>query len=174
MPIPILDGVKCELKGDTLKVSGPKGTLERTFVPVIGINVGDSEICVTRSSDGREQRALHGLTRALINNMVEGVSKGYEKVLLIEGIGYRASIQGKNLNLALGFSHPISVEPPQGIEFTVDGQQTIKVSGIDKELVGQVAANIRAYRKPEPFKGKGVRYEGEHIRRKVPKAAVTA
>ena len=171
-PVPFPDSVKCELKGSHLKVTGPKGTLERDLWPEMGIEIQDGEIVVSRPSEKKEHRALHGLTRALINNMVVGVTQGYEKTLLIEGVGYRASIQGKNLNLALGFSHPVSVEPPEGIEFAIDGQQTMKVSGIDKQLVGQVAADLRALRKPEPYKGKGIRYADEHIRRKVSKAGI--
>jgi len=134
------------------------------------INIEDKQIVVQRPSDKKEHKSLHGLTRVLINNMVIGVSQGYLKTLLIEGVGYRASLQGKNLNLTLGFSHPVSIEPPAGITFTVDNPQTIKISGIDKELVGQVAADIRALRKPEPYKGKGIRYDYEHIRRKETKA----
>jgi len=138
----------------------------------MAVRIGDAEIVVTRPSDNRHHRSLHGLTRALVNNMVVGVTQGFEKVLQIEGVGYRASMQGKSLNLALGLSHPVLVEPPEGIEFKVEGTQTIRVSGIDKELVGQVTANVRAWRKPEPYKGKGIRYAGEHIRRKVGKAGV--
>ena len=174
VPIPIPDGVKCELTGVHLKVTSPKGTLERDLHPDMTINIGGKEIVVTRPSDRGEHRAMHGLTRALIRNMVEGVSKGFEKTLTIQGIGYRASMQGKLLNLALGFSHPVLVEPPDGIEFAVEGVQTIKVTGIDKELVGQTAANIRALRKPEPYKGKGIRYENEHVRRKVGKTGAAA
>ncbi len=170
LPVPVPDDVKCELKGNTLTVTGPKGTLQRTFHPEVIINIEDKQIVVQRPSDKREHRALHGLTRVLINNMVIGVTKGYQKTLLIEGVGYRASLQGKNLNLTLGFSHPVSVEPPAGITFQVDNPQTIKVLGIDKELVGQVSANIRALRKPEPYKGKGIRYDYERIRRKETKA----
>jgi len=170
LPVPIPDGVTCEVKGACLKVKGPKGTLEREFVPRMKITLEDKEIHVTRLSDAREDRAVHGLTRALVHNMIVGVTQGFEKTLLIEGVGYRASLQGRNLNLALGYSHPVTVEPPEGIAFAVDTPQTIRVSGIDKELVGQVAANIRAIRKPEPYKGKGVRYSTEHVRRKVGKA----
>jgi large subunit ribosomal protein L6 len=153
-------------------VDGPKGTLEQELSPEMDVNVGDTEVTVTRPSDKPEHRALHGLTRTLINNMVIGVTDGFEKVLEVNGIGYRASMQGKTLNLALGLSHPVTIDPPEGIAFTVEGTQIIKVSGIDKQLVGQVAAEIRAVRKPEPYKGKGIRYAGEHIRRKVGKAAV--
>jgi len=171
LPVPVPDGVKCELQGNTLTVTGPKGTLQRTFHPEVIINIEDKQIVVQRPSDKREHKALHGLTRVLVNNMIIGVTKGYQKTLLIEGVGYRASLQGKNLNLTLGFSHPVSIEPPLGITFAVDNPQTIKVIGIDKELVGQVAANIRALRKPEPYKGKGIRYDYERIRRKESKAS---
>lgn len=170
LPVHIPDGVKCELQGQHLKVTGPKGMLEREFHPQISVALTGPEILVTRPSDKREHRALHGLTRVLIQNMVTGVTQGFQKTLLIEGVGYRASIQGKNLNLTLGYSHPVSVEPPEGIAFAVEGTQTVRVSGMDKERVGQVAADIRALRKPEPYKGKGIRYEKEHIRRKVSKA----
>lgn len=168
MPVP--EGVKCELNGCTLTVSGPKGKLEQTFQPTIGIEITDSEIVISRHSDERQERAFQGLTRALVNNMVLGVSQGYERTLQIEGVGYRASIQGQNLHLLLGYSHPIHVEPPQGISFAVEGTQVIKIAGIDKQQVGQVAANVRAFRKPEPYKGKGIRYQGEVVRRKVGKS----
>jgi len=168
--VPIPEGVKCDLQGKTLTVTGPKGTLQRTFHPEVIINIEDKQIIVQRPSDKREHKALHGLTRVLINNMVIGVTRGYQKTLLIEGVGYRASLQGKNLNLTLGFSHPVSVEPPPGITFAVDNPQTIKVIGIDKEMVGQISANIRALREPEPYKGKGIRYDYERIRRKESKA----
>ncbi|HOK10178.1 MAG TPA: 50S ribosomal protein L6 [Candidatus Hydrogenedens sp.] len=170
LPVPIPDGVKCELQGNTLKVTGPKGTLQRTFHPDVNIIIEDKQIIVQRPSDKKEHKALHGLTRVLIHNMIIGVTQGYQKTLLIEGVGYRASLQGKNLNMTLGFSHPVSVEPPPGITFTVDNPQTIRISGIDKELVGQVAADIRALRKPEPYKGKGIRYDYERIRRKETKS----
>lgn len=170
LPITIPDGVTCELQGNTLTVKGPKGTLTRTFHPDMRIIIEGKTIRVERSSDKREHKALHGLTRVLINNMIIGVTQGYQKTLLIEGVGYRASLQGKNLNLALGYSHPISVEPPPGITFVVDNPQTIRVQGIDKELVGQVAADVRALRKPEPYKGKGIRYDYERIRRKETKS----
>jgi len=171
MPVPVPQDVKCELAGARLKIAGPLGALDRVFSEDISIAVGNGEISVARSSEKTKERALHGLTRALIQNMVTGVSKGYEKILIVTGVGYRASIQGKNLNLALGYSHPISIEPPDGITFAIDGAQTIKVSGIDKELVGQVSADIRALRPPEPYKGKGIRYSDEHVVRKVSKSA---
>ncbi|MCH7908244.1 MAG: 50S ribosomal protein L6 [Candidatus Hydrogenedentes bacterium] len=173
LPVPVPDGVKIDLKDSHLKVTGPKGTLERDFDPCITVHVGEGEILVTRSTDQREHRAKHGLTRALINNMVLGTTQGFEKILEIQGVGYRASMQGKNLNLALGFSHPVTVEPPEGIELTVEGTNVIKVTGIDKQQVGQVAAQIRAWRKPEPYKGKGIRYRNEYVRRKAGKAGVT-
>ena len=168
MPVP--EGVKCELKDSTLTISGPKGKLEQTFQSSIGIEIKDGEIVISRRSEERQERAFQGLTRALINNMVLGVSQGYERTLQIEGVGYRASLQGKNLHLLLGYSHPIHVEPPEGISFAVEGTQIIKVAGIDKQQVGQVAANVRAFRKPEPYKGKGIRYQGEQVRRKVGKS----
>jgi large subunit ribosomal protein L6 len=163
-------GVKCELQGTELKVTGPKGSLQAAFSKEIGITLNDGAITVTRPSDKIEHRSLHGLTRALIFNMVTGVSQGYRKTLLIEGTGYRASMQGKNINFALGYSHPVVVEPPEGISFEVEGTQTIRVMGISKELVGQVAANIRKLRPVEPYKGKGIRYEGEHVVRKESKS----
>jgi large subunit ribosomal protein L6 len=166
VPVPVPAGVKCELAGLHLKVTGPQGALERDFNPAIQLEVRATEIVVLRGSDRAQDRALHGLTRALVSNMVQGVTQGYTKTLLIEGVGYRASMQGKALNLALGFSHPVLIEPPDGIKFVVEGTQTIRVSGIDRELVGQTAANIRALREPEPYKGKGIRYENEHVRRK--------
>lgn len=172
VPVPIPDGVKCESSASHFKVTGPKGALERDFSPEITIAITDKEITVRRPSDKPEHRALHGLTRALIANMVTGVTQGFEKVLVIQGVGYRASLQGKSLNLALGLSHPVTVDPPEGITFSVEGVQTIKVAGIDKELVGQTAAKVRALRKPEPYKGKGIRYANEYVRRKVGKAGV--
>jgi large subunit ribosomal protein L6 len=170
LPVPIPSGVKCELKGSHLKVTGPKGTLERTLNAEMSVNVDDATIVVTRPTDQPAHRAMHGLTRALIQNMVTGVTQGYTRVLVINGVGYRAAMQGSDLTLSVGYSHPVSVTPPSGITFTVEGTQTIKVEGIDKQLVGQVAANVRAWRKPEPYKGKGIRYENEQIRRKVGKA----
>lgn len=170
LPVPIPGGVKAELSERRLKVTGPKGTLERTFHPDVTIAMENGEIVVTRSSNDPAHRALHGLTRALIQNMITGVTQGYSKVLQIVGVGYRAAMQGKALQLSVGYSHPIVVEPPAGITFSVDGTQTIKVEGIDKELVGQVAADIRRWREPEPYKGKGIKYENEMIRRKEGKA----
>ena len=170
LPISIPDGVNVDIKGKHVTVKGPKGTLERDVEPSIEVKLEDNQIVVARPSDKPEHRAKHGLTRALLNNMVSGVKEGFQKTLEIQGVGYRASMQGKNLNLALGFSHPVTVEPPDGIDFAVDGTNVIKVSGIDKQQVGQIAANIRNWRPPEPYKGKGIRYQGEHVRRKVGKA----
>lgn len=170
LPVPIPSGVKTELNGQKLKVTGPKGALERTFHPDVAIAIEDGHVVVTRSTDDPAHRALHGLTRALIQNMVVGVTAGYSKTLQIVGVGYRAAKQGNALQLSVGYSHPVVVEPPAGITFSVDGTQTIKVEGIDKELVGQVAADIRRWRQPEPYKGKGIKYEKETIRRKEGKA----
>ena len=170
LPVEIPAGVKCELNGSRLKVTGPKGTLAASFSPEISIVMEDNAIIVTRPSDKIEHRSLHGLTRALINNMVQGVSQGYRKTLLIEGTGYRVSLQGKNLNVQVGYSHPVVVTPPEGIAFEVEGTQTIHVSGIDKQQVGQIAAEVRQLRPVEPYKGKGIRYEGEYVLRKESKS----
>jgi large subunit ribosomal protein L6 len=152
-------------------VEGPKGKLEIEIDPVITAKIEDNEIIVTRPNDARRNRALHGLTRALIANMTQGVSVGFEKKLEMQGVGYRAAAQGKALNFQLGYSHPILFEPPPGIELSVD-RNIVTVSGIDKQAVGQVAAQIRGLRKPEPYKGKGIRYVGEYVRRKAGKAGI--
>ena len=170
LPVPIPDGVKIEMASDVVKVTGPKGSLEQQVRPEITVNIGDSEVVFERPSDKPEVRALHGLTRALVNNMVIGVTKGYEKILEIHGIGYRAKMEGKTLSLQLGHSHPVNVAPPEGVAFSVDDNTTIKVEGIDKQKVGQAAAQIRSWRKPEPYKGKGIRYRNEYVRRKAGKA----
>ena len=170
LPVVIPSGVKCELVGNRLTVTGPKGVLERELHPDITITMSDSEILITRSSNKGKDRSLHGLTRALVFNMVQGVTQGYEKTLKIEGVGWRATMQGSSLNLVLGYSHPVLVDPPAGIAFATPDPTTIKIAGISKELVGQTAADVRTWRKPEPYKGKGVRYEGERVRRKVGKA----
>lgn len=171
LPIPLPDKVSCDIKGNEVTVKGPKGELTSTFRPEMSLKVDDGNVVVERGSDKIEERAFHGLTRALLANMVEGVSEGFEKTLEIVGVGYRCSLQGKSLDMQLGFSHPVSVDPPEGITFAVEGTTTIKVQGIDKQLVGQTAAKIRALRKPEPYKGKGIKYADERIRRKVGKAA---
>ena len=170
-PITVPAGVEIKVADDnTVTVKGPKGTLSQKIVPQISVELGEGVINVTRDNDSKESRSLHGLSRTLINNMVVGVTEGFTKTLEINGVGYRATKQGKNLNLALGFSHPVIVEPPAGISFDVPSATSITVSGIDKELVGAMAAKIRSFREPEPYKGKGIKYAGEHIRRKEGKA----
>jgi len=170
-PITIPSGVDVSLAGQDVTVKGPKGSLEQTLPEPISLSIEDGEINVTRSDELRQTKALHGLSRSLVNNMVIGVSEGFRKDLEIIGVGYRAAAKGKNkIELALGFSHPISVEAPDGIEFDVPEPTKIGVIGIDKQVVGQVAAEIRGYRKPEPYKGKGVRYVGERVIRKAGKA----
>ncbi len=170
MPIPVPEKVDVTIDGHTVTAKGPKGELTRTFQPLINIAREGDEIIVTAGDESREANALHGLTRTLINNMVVGVSDGFSKKLELVGVGYRAALKGKDLEMQLGFSHPVLVEAPEGITFEVPSQTEIIVSGPSKEQVGQVAANIRKWRKPEPYKGKGIRYEGEHVRRKVGKA----
>jgi len=171
MPVAIPKGVQVAIQGNTVKVNGPRGELSRTFAPTMQIEMKDGQVVVQRPSDERAVRALHGTTRALIRNMVAGVSEGFSKVLQIEGVGYRAEMKGKQLVMALGYSHPVEVDPPPGIAFAVDDKtKTITISGIDKELVGQVASDVRKWRPPEPYKGKGLRYLGEHVRRKAGKA----
>ena len=170
-PITIPQGVDVALDGSHVAVKGPRGSLERDLHADMRIVQEDGVIRVERPSDERMHRALHGLTRTLVANMIEGVTNGYEKRLEIVGVGYRAALKGSDLELALGFSHPVDFPPPEGIEFEVPAPNRITVRGIDKQLVGQVAANIRKIRKPEPYKGKGIRYEGEHVRKKAGKAA---
>jgi large subunit ribosomal protein L6 len=170
-PIPVPPGVEIKIEGPTVSVKGPKGELSQSFSELMAITMEDGVLSVVRPDDTREARSLHGLTRTLLANMVVGVSEGYSKNLEIVGVGYRAVLNGSNLELALGFSHPVIVTPEPGITFEVPAPTKITVRGIDKQLVGQVAADIRKWRKPEPYKGKGVRYEGEHVRRKLGKAA---
>jgi large subunit ribosomal protein L6 len=171
LPVEIPAGVEVKIDEteNTVTVKGPKGTLTRTFSSAMTLKQEDGKITVTRPNDIKENKALHGLTRALIHNMVVGVTSGFEKVLEINGVGYRAAKQGKVLNLTLGYSHPVNMEDPEGIETEVPNQTTIIVRGIDKEKVGQHAANIRFKRPPEPYKGKGIKYKEETIRRKVGK-----
>lgn len=171
-PIEIPEGVEVSLEPGSVTVKGPKGTLNQAIHRDMRIARDDSVLRVERPSDERTHRALHGLTRSLVANMVEGVTKGFEKRLEIHGMGYRAMLQGTTLTLHLGYSHPIVYEAPDTIEFELSGRDIIIVRGIDKQMVGQVAAEIRAFRKPEPYKGKGIRYVGEVIRRKVGKTAV--
>jgi large subunit ribosomal protein L6 len=171
MPVVVPSGVDVAIDGSLVTVKGPKGTLSHTVVSPITVAQEDGVVTVTRPDDERESRARHGLTRTLVNNMVVGVTEGYEKRLEIVGVGYRVLSKGPTeLEFQLGYSHSITFKAPEGITFTVDGPTRLGVQGIDKQLVGEVAANIRKLRKPEPYKGKGVRYAGEHIRRKVGKA----
>jgi large subunit ribosomal protein L6 len=171
MPVVVPEGVEIKIDGSQVWMKGPKGELKRSFRPEMSINLKEGVITVERPSDEPQMRAFHGLTRALLNNMVVGVSEGFEKTLQIEGVGYRPEKEGENLVLHLGFSHLVNVPPPSGITFDVDTRaRLIKVQGIDKELVGRVAADIRKIRPPEPYKGKGIRYLGEYVRRKAGKA----
>jgi large subunit ribosomal protein L6 len=171
LPVPVPSGVDVAIEGPVVTVKGPKGTLTHTVAAPIVVEKSDGVLDVKRPNDERESRSLHGLTRTLVNNMVVGVTDGYEKRLEIVGVGYRVLSKGPTqLEFQLGYSHPIVFNAPDGITFTVDSPTRLGVSGIDKQLVGEVAANIRKLRKPEPYKGKGVRYAGEHVRRKVGKA----
>jgi large subunit ribosomal protein L6 len=168
-PIPLPAKVEVKIDGQQVTVKGPKGTLTHEVHPSVSIAIEDKEIVVTRINDERQNRALHGLTRALLANMVTGVSTGFRRELLIEGVGYTAEMRGKDLVMKLGFSHEVVVNPPANVTFSTEGRQKIIVDGIDKQVVGQVASNIRGWRPPEPYLGKGVRYAGEIIRRKVGK-----
>ena len=170
MPIDIPAGVTITIDGQNVAVKGPKGDLSLRVKEPIVAEMVENQIVVTRPDDERDSRSLHGLTRTLINNQIVGVTKGFQKSLQVVGTGYRMASKGQGVELQLGFSHSITVEPPAGITFTVEGNDKLTVSGIDKQAVGEVAANIRKLRKPEPYKGKGVRYEGEHVRRKAGKA----
>jgi large subunit ribosomal protein L6 len=171
-PVPIPDGVDVALAGGTVTVKGPRGELSHTVPDGVTVELADNQVVVTRASDHRKHRALHGLTRSLIANMVTGVTAGYSKSLEIVGVGYRAQARGNNaLVIQAGYSHPVEVTAPEGVTFEVPSPTRITVSGYDKQVVGQVAADIRAIRKPEPYKGKGIRYAGEQVRRKAGKAA---
>lgn len=171
MPVTVPKGVEVEIKGASIRVKGPKGELQHTFPADMMITLENDEIIVQRPSDENRHRSLHGMTRALIQNMVTGVSAGFEKVLEVNGVGYRAELDGKTLVLYVGYSHPVRMEPPAGISFDVDTKtRQIKVMGYDKQFVGQIAANVRSVRPPEPYKGKGIRYIDETIRRKAGKA----
>jgi large subunit ribosomal protein L6 len=169
MPIEIPQGVEVKIEGNIIKVKGPKGSMCRELHKDIKVKAENSMIIVERPSESNTHKALHGLTRSLIFNMVHGVVEGFEKKLALEGVGYRAAKQGNKLVLTIGYSHPVEIEPPAGIEFDVPAPNRISVKGFDKELVGQIAANIRKVREPEPYKGKGIRYEDEIVRRKVGK-----
>ncbi|GAP10349.1 LSU ribosomal protein L6P [Bellilinea caldifistulae] len=171
LPVVVPANVQVTVDGSSVHIKGPKGELQREFSPVISIKFENGQIAVSRSSEEPQVRALHGMTRALIQNMVTGVSEGFTKVLEIDGVGYRAEMEGQNLKLFVGYSHPVIVEPPAGISFDVDTKtRQIKVMGYNRELVGQVAADIRKIRPPEPYHGKGIHYLGEKIRRKAGKA----
>jgi len=175
LPVAVPSGVEIKFDGDVVAVKGPKGELrQRILADVVAVRLDDGRVLVERKGDAKAHRAAHGLTRTLIANMVEGVSKGFRKSLEITGVGYRAAKSGERLNLSLGYSHPVSFEAPKGVALTVEGQNKIHVDGIDKQAVGQVAADIRRLRKPEPYKGKGIRYEGERIRKKLGKAGKAA
>ncbi len=170
LPITVPSGVEVTIDGQAVTVQGPKGTLQqRISEPITVEQDSDGAILVSRPDDERRSRSLHGLSRSLVNNMVVGVSQGYQRDLEIQGVGYRVQLKGTTLEFALGYSHPVVVEPPQGIEFATEGPGKLSVKGIDKQLVGEVAAKIRKLRRPDPYKGKGVRYAGENIRRKVGK-----
>jgi large subunit ribosomal protein L6 len=170
-PVQIPDGVTVEAKPGTVTVKGPKGELSQQLSTEMKVSVEDGTVKVERPTDRGEHRALHGLTRSLIANMVEGVTEGFERRLEIQGVGYRAQLKGKSLEMALGYSHPVTVQAPEGIEFEVPQPTEVVVRGTDKQMVGEVAARIRKTRPPEPYKGKGVRYSGEHVARKVGKRA---
>ena len=171
LPVEVPQDVDVKIKGTHVLIKGPKGELEHTFPAEMKISLKDGEIIVERPSDERSHRAYHGMTRSLIYNMVTGVKSGFEKTLEINGVGYRAELEGKNLILHVGYSHLVTVEPPEGIEFEVDSKtRQIKVKGYDKQVVGHIAADIRKVRPPEPYKGKGIKYLDEHIRRKAGKA----
>ncbi|SRR5690554_1774395 len=169
-PIQVPAGVEVKINGNVIEVKGPKGQLSREFHPEMNVELADGSIVVTRPSDEKQHRSLHGLTRTLIANMVKGVTEGFTRNLEIVGVGYRAAKQGSKLVLTVGYSHPVEIEPAPGIEIEVPTPTKISVKGIDKELVGQTAANIRDVRRPEPYLGKGIRYEGERVRRKAGKA----
>jgi large subunit ribosomal protein L6 len=170
LPIPVPSTVDVTIEGRQLTVKGPKGSLSRSLHPDMKVSQEDGTIVVTRPTEQKTHKQLHGLTRTLVNNRVVGVTDGYRKGLEITGVGYRATLNGKKLTLNLGYSHPIEIDPPEGIAFEVENPTRLAVIGIDKELVGQIAAQVRSTRKPEPYKGKGVRYAGEYIRRKAGKA----
>ena len=171
LPVAVPSGVQVNVQGSDVHVKGPKGEMKRTFSTLVGIAMENGQVVITRNSDAAAERALHGTTRAVIANMVRGVSSGFSVVLEVEGVGYRAELEGKNLALFVGYSHPVKIEPPAGISFEVELKtRQIKVLGYDKEVVGQTASEIRRVRPPEPYHGKGIRYAGEKIRRKAGKA----
>jgi large subunit ribosomal protein L6 len=169
-PVTVPQGVTLDLKGSEVAVKGPKGELRRQLHPEMQLALANGIFTVTRPSEEQRHKALHGLTRTLVQNMIDGVSKGFTKTLEIQGVGYKAEAKPYGVNLVVGFSHPVKYEAPKGIKISVENNTTVKIEGADKEKVGQVAAELRAVRPPEPYKGKGVRYEGEHVRRKVGKS----
>ena len=168
-PVTLPKGVNLDLQGQTVAVKGPRGELRRTLHPEMKLAFADGAFSVARPSDDKRHKALHGLTRTLVQNMVDGVSKGFSKTLEIQGIGYKAEAKPYGVNLIVGYSHPVKYEAPKGIKISVENNTTVKIEGADKEAVGQVAAELRAVRPPEPYKGKGIRYQGEHVRRKAGK-----
>lgn len=174
MPVAVPNGVEVKVDDGTVRVKGPRGELHEHVLSYVSVKLDDGKVLVERKSDARAHRAAHGLTRTLIANMIEGVSKGFRRSLEIQGVGYRAAKAGEKLNLTLGFSHPVSYQPPKGITLSVEGQNKIHVEGVNKQQVGQVAAEIRSLRAPEPYKGKGIRYEGEFVRKKLGKAGKAA
>ncbi len=171
LPLPVPEKVNVEVADSRVVVRGPKGELSQSVLAVVEVKLEDGKVLVTRKNDQRVARAAHGLTRTLVANMFEGVTKGFRKSLEIQGVGYRVAKAGENLNFTLGYSHPITFQAPKGISFAIEGTTKVHVDGIDKQLVGQVAAKIRELRPPEPYKGKGIRYEGEVVRKKLGKAA---
>jgi large subunit ribosomal protein L6 len=170
LPVTVPSGVDVKLDDHTVTVKGPKGQLSQHFLPVVSVTIEDGVIVVARKSDDKPGRSAHGLTRTLVANMIDGVTKGFRKSLTLQGVGYRVNKAGEVLNFSLGYSHPVTFAPPDGIAFTVEGTNTVHVDGIDKQRVGQVAAEIRALRPPEPYKGKGIRYKDEVVRKKLGKA----
>ena len=173
-PVPLPKGVSAQVAGQRITVKGPKGEIARTIHAALSIAIEEVGVVVKRPSDESFHKALHGLTRTLVANMVEGVTKGYQKTLEIQGVGYKAEPKGQEIQLLVGYSHPVRYKPPQGIKIAIDNNTLVKIEGVDKELVGQVAAEIRAVRPPEPYKGKGIRYQGEQVRRKAGKTAQAA
>ncbi len=165
-PVAVPKGVTAEVQGSTVAVKGPKGELRRNFHPDMTLTLADGQVTVARPSDDKRHKALHGLTRTLVQNMMDGVAKGYSKTLEIQGVGYKAEPKPYGVNLIVGFSHPVKYEAPKGIKISVENNTVVKVEGADKEIVGQVAAELRLVRPPEPYKGKGIRYQGEQVRRK--------
>ena len=170
-PVTLPKGVAVEIQGNTVAVKGPKGELRRTLHTEMQVALADGQVTVSRPSDEKRHKALHGLSRTLVQNMVDGVSKGFSKTLEIQGVGYKAEAKPYGVNLIVGYSHPVKYEAPKGIKISVENNTVVKIEGADKEAVGQVAAELRSVRPPEPYKGKGIRYAGEHVRRKVGKRA---